>query len=371
MKSVGWATLLSLSVHGALGWAVMRAPVGWFGEAEPYEPIAIEIITPPDPIMPPSEEVEEELAPPAPVPEDALPEDAVAALIEPQMGIPNPDQTGEPVDGVMPEAALPSSIDVPDVTPEEPQPNQPRDPRAMQALLNPANVARGGYVPTGPGPTRRGPPAGLASGGNERPSEADIERQHRDHLRGAAMARPWLTRERPEVQRQPDGSYAYEGHRFRAHIRPDGSVEFEDHGNAQTNGFSASGSFDLTDAIMGASGQDPHAAERDWFMRNTRELRHRLEAEHRVEENTRGLGRLRGRLARVWRTRSRTTGARRRRIFSIWDEMADDATGRRGREVVYAFIRDTIPEGSEDAYTGAELSRLNASRESTARFDPY
>ena len=191
------------------------------------------------------------------------------------------------------------------------------------------------------------------------------------HLRGQAMARPWLARTEPELRRQPDGSLLYDGHRFRARIRPDGSVEFEDHGNAQTNGFSASGSFDLTDAIMGASGQDPHAAERDWFMRRTREVRERLESQYRAEQNAQGLSRLRGRLGRVWATTTRSTGARRRRIFQIWDEMAEDDTGRRGRDIVYAFIRETIPAGSEDAYTESELTRLNGSRESTQRFAPY
>lgn len=371
MKSVGWATLVSLSVHGALGWAVLRAPAGWFGATRSIEPISLELIEPDRPIQPQVEPDEPELPPPLPPPPDAPPPPATAAAtITPRVGMPGPVDPSEPTSTgpAVPEAP---SIDVPDVTPDQPPRVDPRDARAMQVLLNPANVARGGYVPTGPGPSQRGGPAGLASTSGERPSEADIERQHREHLRGQAMARPWLARTEPELRRQPDGSLLYDGHRFRARIRPDGSVQFEDHGNAQTDGFSASGSFDLTDAIMGSAGQDPHAAEREWFMRRTREVRERLEAQHRAQESSAGLARLRGRLQTVWATTSRSPAARRRRIFQIWDEMAEDDTGRRGRDIVYEFVRDTIPAGSEDAYGAAELTQLNSIRDSQQRFDPY
>ncbi len=374
MKSVGWATLVSLSVHGALGWAVLRAPAGWFGASRDIEPISIELIEPPRPVTPLVEPDEPPPEPPPPLPPsepDATPSEDVPAALTPQLGLPGPVDPSEPTatGAAAPDNAPP--VDVPDVSSDQPPRVDPSDARAMQVLLNPANVARGSFVPTGPGPSQRGAAPGLASVSGERPSEADIERQHRDHLRGQAMARPWLARTEPELRRQPDGSLLYDGHRFRARIRPDGSVQFEDHGNAQTNGFSASGSFDLTDAIMGASGQDPHAAERDWFMRRTREVRERLEAQHRAQENAAGLARLRGRLGRVWATTSRSTAARRRRLFDIWDEMAEDDTGRRGRDIVYAFIRETIPAGSEDAYTESELTRLNASRDSRALFDPY
>jgi len=365
---------LSLGVHGALGWAVLRAPAGWLGDPRQVEPLAIEIVEiTPDPVRPPVEEEPPPPLPPAPTEETNVPPDEVAATLTPRLGIPSPLEPTETTDGNLnpnPDT-VPSAIDVPDITPDEPHPRvDTNDRRAMQALLNPSSVAAGGFTPTGPGPSQRGAPAGLATG-TERPSEQDIERQHQEHLRGRAMARPWLARTEPELQRQPDGSLAYEGHRFRAVIRPDGEVVFHDQGNAQTDGFSTSGSFDLTDALMGAAGQDPHAAERDWFMRRTREVRHRLEAAHRSQQNAQGLGRLRAYIAGVWRRTARSTGARRRRIFTVWDEMADDETGRQGRAFILAFIRDNLPAGSEDAYTDAELSRLNARRESTQRFDPY
>ncbi len=368
---------LSLSVHGALGWAVLRAPAGMFGDPRQVEPLAIEIVeTMPDPERPPAEEDEPlPLPPQPPTPEDSpSPPDQVAATLAPRLGLPSPVEPGDPVEGnpnPNTEAAVPSSIDVPDITPDEPHRVDTSDRRAMQALLNPSAVAAGGYTPTGPGPSQRGAPAGLATADTERPSEQDLERQHSGHLRAQAMARPWLTRTEPDLERRADGSLAYAGHRFEAIINPDGSVVFNDRGNAQTNGFSASGSFDLTDALMGAAGQDPHAAERDWFMRRTREVRHRLEAAHRSQQAQRGLVRLRGRLARIWRTTTRSTAARRRRIFTMWDETSEDELGRRARAVVIAFIQDTIPAGSEEAYTESEIASLNARRENTERFAPY
>jgi len=370
MKSVGWATILSLSVHGALGWAVLRAPAGWLSPAEQIEPISIEIIAPPDPTRPPQER--DVRRPPPPNDEPRSPEDQeVAATARPRVGLPSPLDPGqEPSESGAPDDSTPSNIDVPDVTPDDAEP-RPLNASEMQVLLNPANVARGSYRATGPGPTQRGGPAGLNGGDQrERRTEADIEREHQDHLRGRAMARPWLTRERPELQRQPDGSYAYAGHRFTARIRPDGEVQFEDGGNASYDLATGGGSFDLTDALMGAAGQDPHAAERAWFMRNTRELRHRLEAEHRAEQNTRALRLLRARVGRMWRSGDGTESQRRFRIYSMWRETSDDDVGRGAREVIIAWIRENLPSGSDDAYTASELRQARR-HPSGARFDPY
>ncbi|MBX3274807.1 MAG: hypothetical protein KF729_31375 [Sandaracinaceae bacterium] len=380
MKSVGLAGIISLGVHGVVGLAVVHLPAAWFTTRPMVDPISFEIIesdlraaeAPPDRQIDPEPELP--LPPLPPEPHDEPPPQLAAATLEPRPGPPGPpDPTQTSVVDPGPALPVPPDIDVPSVSREEPPRVDLRDRGAMQALLDPSRVARDGFVPTGPGPSQRGPAAGMngGTGGPDRPSVADIERQHQEHLRGQAMARPWLARTEPQLRRQPDGSLLYDGHRFRARIRQDGSVDFEDHGNASTNGFSASGSFDLTDAIMGAAGQDPHAAERDWFMRRTRDVRHRLEAEHRARETAQALARLRGRLNNVWATTSRTPASRRRRIFQIWEEMADDDAGRRGREVVYAFIREVLPQGGEDAFTDAELTRWNASRASGARFEPY
>ena len=99
MKSVGWATLISLSVHGALGWAVLRAPAGWFGASHPIEPISVEIIESPVEIQPeaqPEEPTPPEPTPlPPPPPEDVAPQQ-VAASLTPRLGLPGPIDPAEP-----------------------------------------------------------------------------------------------------------------------------------------------------------------------------------------------------------------------------------------------------------------------------------
>lgn len=369
LKGVGWATIASIGLHGALAWAVLRAPVGSWGDrlTEP-DAISIEVVTPEQPEQPTPPEPRIEPPPEEQVPPDEVP----AALSERPLGEPNPRPGSEdPSASTVQPDSVPSTIEVPEVN-QEPQQREmtEEERRRVTALINPANAARSSFTVTGPGPSRTGPAAGLGTG-DTGPSERDIEASLSAGLRRQAMAREYLSRTEPELHRQADGSYAYSGHRFTARIRPDGSVEFDDTPNVQTNGFSASGSWDLNDALMGANGQDTNFYERQWFMRHTEELRARLEAEHRREQMGSALRRLPGRLARIWGTTSRSYAARRRRIFSIWDEMAEDSTGERARRIVIGFIRETLPEGSENAYTEREIARLNASRESTEEFTPY
>ncbi len=377
LKGVGWATVVSVALHATAAWMVLRAPVGSFGahEVEP-DSVEIDIVAPPIPEVqePPVAEPEPEALEPEPEP---LPDDAVvppptpAAQIERPRGEPSPNVGGEP-GAVGAGEPVPSTIEVPQVTPDAPRPETDAERRRrLQALLNPASVARGGFVATGPGPSRTGPPAGLGGTGDPGPSEAEIEANLSAGLRREALARAYLARTEPELTREPDGSLAYRGHRFTARIRPDGSVSFEDSPNVQTNGFSTSGTMDITEAFMNAGGQDPHFAEREWFMRHTREVRERLEDEHRAQQMSASLRGLRGRLSRILATTSRTYAARRQRIFSIWDDMAEDSDGARARRIVIRFIREELPQGSENAYTDAEIDRLNATRESTEAFAPY
>lgn len=85
----------------------------------------------------------------------------------------------------------------------------------------------------------------------------------------------------------------------------------------------------------------------------------------------------------VWRDPSLPPAARRRQIFTLWDECGDPTgsqTGtdelraqaaREARGRVEALIRMLAPPGSPERFTDAELAELNARRRSRARFDPY
>ena len=58
-------------------------------------------------------------------------------------------------------------------------------------------------------------------------------------------------------------------------------------------------------------------------------------------------------------------------IFDLWDESSEGEDGTAARRLVIEFIVETLPQGGPDAYPADELARLNASRESTLRFNPY
>jgi hypothetical protein len=341
----------------------VTGPAGWGIEEQP-EPIEIDILTNPEPREPEEERV---VAPERSIqPSPELERDPVRTR-EPQHVPSNRE-----VDAPAPMVEAPSVM-APDVRVEEPSNRDPeQDRRRLGVLLNPSNVAINSFrlEGPGPGPSMPGPPAGLGTSHGR--SEAEIERDLRNSLRAQAGTKAHITRERLDVQRRADGTYVHSGHRFTAVIQRNGEVVFQHRPDVQDTGrIEAAGRFDLGDMAMRASGQNPHRAEEERFMRDTEELRMRLEREFQAEQMERALRALRGRLARVWATSDRTAEARRRRIFGIWDDVDDGEAGREARAIIIGFIQDTIPSGSEDAYTSDELTRFNASRVSREEFRPY
>jgi hypothetical protein len=51
--------------------------------------------------------------------------------------------------------------------------------------------------------------------------------------------------------------------------------------------------------------------------------------------------------------------------------MSGDEVGARGRRTILDYVRRNMPQGSEDAYTNAELTELNIERVQSDRFAPY
>lgn len=355
---------LSAVAHVVLVGAALALSVntGWGAESQP-DPIAIELLTTTERRDPPDERVVAPEHPSLPQPRA----DEVPARDHRN----TPPSSREITSSEQLEVEAPS-IMAPEVRVEEPanrEPSTEEQQRRMQVLLNPANVARAGWRVDGQGPTMPGPPAGL---GRDRPrSEREIEAELGGGLRAEAMTKRHITRTEPQFRRRSDGSLQHEGHRFVAVIDPCGHLTFQDRPGISTNGFSASGTFDLGDLAMQGAGQDPYAAERNWVDEHTRDMRDEMEGRCRTREAEQGLARLRGRLVREWATAGRTPEARRRRIFGIWDEMEPGDAGREARDIVLRFIRDTIPQGSEDAFTPQEIARFNASRESREEFRPY
>ncbi|MBX7194267.1 MAG: hypothetical protein K1X94_19585 [Sandaracinaceae bacterium] len=368
IRRSGGAFATSIGAHVVIVAVLLALPRGWVQheitgqiEIEIVEPTTVEVPPEPDPIEP----MPEPLAPTAP--QRAETTDPVrtpqGAVIQPTTG------AIEPLGGG-------ASIQMPTVGAEPPQGTEidPTERQRIAALVAPGAAASSWVVAGAEGPSQPSGPAGLgATGGRPRiATEAEVEGQLSGHLRGTAMARPWLSRTEPTLVPRPDGSLEYRGHAFTARIAPDGAVTFSDRDAVQADEMLQGGParFDLTDMAMRGAGQDPYAAEREWFMDHTEEVRARLETEARSRERDAALRGVPGRLAAIW-NQERPAFLRRRAIFRMWDDCDEEGDGLNVRRQVMDFIRSEIPQNSPDAFTVEELRRLNGERDSTMEFDPY
>jgi hypothetical protein len=272
-----------------------------------------------------------------------------------------------PVRGVAHPAGPVSTTAADEAASVEIAPTEPSEPSAVTIDLSPRAVALAAAEGTAPADV---PPS----------REAAIEVALDETLRAAAMTKQHLsTRPPPRLRHRRDGSYAYDGLGFEATIGPDGTVVFaERHARLQGPGIDeVTGElhllrvpFDLNDEVMRARGDDPYAAERAWFLRETEALRDRMQDGALVREAGAVAGMLEPRLDRVWSSGG-PGEARRRQLFELWDDCADDAVGAVARRAIEAFIRRCLPAGSADAYPAAEVAALNARRVTGTPFAPY
>lgn len=360
----GAAVLLSLGLHGLAAAVFLTLPREARLEPVELRPLTFEVLEAPAP-HPDDPTEAPRIDDPTPAPREAAPSPRPAALGR-------TPRRERPTTVALVEAGPPAPVEATPVAPApgpaEPTPGPPALTAAQRRLLAPSAVARSFYVPEGPGPSRRGPPASATLPGAEAPDEAALEAMHSGFLAARARARDWITRTRAEPRRQPDGTWTYDGHAFRAVIHPDGRVVF-----AQRDAVSLEREFDLSSGRfdLDALFSDVYRYERQRFLDDTEALRGRLEAEHRARTNADALRRLPGRLELLWTRGTRSAAARRRAIFELWDQADDDDTGRRARAIVERWVRERLPAGSDDAFGDAELARLNATRESAAPFAPY
>lgn len=373
-RRVPLAVLISLAVHGAIvaygaSLPTTRSMVEALrGDVEiEFTPSTLEADPLPPETLPPE--------PTAPLPEQPRHVDSTpSSSAEPSATELAPGAVGTPSGGV--ESPLGPPIALPTVGSETPAgPIDPTERQRLAALVAPGRVASSFVVESAPGgPSQASGPAGLAVTGG-RPTirgEAEVEQSLSGGLRRQAMDRPWTTRTHPELVQRPDGTLEYRGHAFTARIAQDGSVRFSDRGGIQADEMLQGGParFDLTDLAMQGRGQDPYAAERQWFMDETEEVRERLETAAREQERTQALQRAPGRIAQIWSGAS-PAFVRRRRLFQEWDSCEEEGDGVTVRRQIVQFIRENLPSGSADAFTTEELRRFNAERESHAEFDPY
>jgi hypothetical protein len=178
--------------------------------------------------------------------------------------------------------------------------------------------------------------------------------------------------ERFPLEKVGTDEYVYKGPQFSAHIRPDGSVSFDDKYIRDFNG--TSGSWDMNDLIMRGKKQDPYRAEKEAFMRATEAQRTEIARRARRAEMAASLAGLSSHLERVWGDRRVPAKDRRATLFELWrdaysGEGDEGDAGARARSIIESFIRNRLPQGSEEAFTDEELATY--ARSSKQHFQPY
>jgi hypothetical protein len=187
-----------------------------------------------------------------------------------------------------------------------------------------------------------------------------------------------------KIQPKAGGEYHYDDTTFEAKINRDGTVEIEDKWIPYPSvGLNEEGELvleiplDLTDTIMRLAGEDPYGYEKRKFLAETQELRGQM-AEAACQENLdASLLEIRPRLDAIWNDRALSLSAKKKKLFSAWDECAEDGaanvlkTSEMIRASILAFINDHLPPTSTLAYSRSDLAALNEKRTSKAVFDPY
>ena len=165
---------------------------------------------------------------------------------------------------------------------------------------------------------------------------------------------------------------------FSAVLGADGSIVFVDHsfGGGATL-LLAWVSFDVTDAVMRSADQDPYLMQKIRIMDATRGERMAVRERHDRVVMRRALDDLPVYLEAVWQQTAWTPAIRRRILFALWDEAAEEgnellvAGGAEARATIERFIAHRIPPGHRHAFTGGELTELNRVRTSRHTFAPY
>jgi hypothetical protein len=182
-------------------------------------------------------------------------------------------------------------------------------------------------------------------------------------------------RERPQLKRRSDGSYAHDGHVFSAVVHPDGQVEFTDKGSEaelHPSLVPVQVAFDVNDFVERAvSGRELYSAEKQWFLEQTRELREQLATDARrreLQESNRALERT---LQNVLGDRALSRAQKHDAVFLLWQDCGEDGQAKATRKVVNSFVKRYMPKDSEEGFLADELEHFNATRKGLQKFEPY
>jgi hypothetical protein len=137
------------------------------------------------------------------------------------------------------------------------------------------------------------------------------------------------------------------------------------------------GQFDATDALMRNHGIDPYLARKLKFLDATRDERVQLGNLNRAEQLAHASQLMQRNLDALWTSPRLDLAAKKRALFELWDECAEDGDAslvqgaEDARQLVIDFIRAHVPAGSAGAYTPSELAELARHQQSKAGFQPY
>jgi hypothetical protein len=173
---------------------------------------------------------------------------------------------------------------------------------------------------------------------------------------------------------------------YDAHILEDGRLAIDDRflrtglSNDPITGPRAGASFDVGDTLMrlftDKPGLDPYLSDKLDLLHETFAQRVELRREYNKQTMGRALDALPQYLSAVWDAPGWDLPTKRRILFALWDECAEDGDaqivdgGHAARNTITTFIGQWLPEGSEHGYTNDELSGFNQMRTSRLAFAP-
>lgn len=181
--------------------------------------------------------------------------------------------------------------------------------------------------------------------------------------------------EEAKQEKKTKSTRQHEASAWSARIKRNGTVKLEDNPlfALSPTGFTT----DLTDVVMRLRGDSLYDAQKRKFLNETREMREEMAREAKHENLAQALVEIRDRLNAVWNDTELSLIEKKKRLFEIWDECAEDDseevrnTTMMIRVSISTFINNKLAQNSEGAYSNEELLELNNNSSSKARFLPY
>lgn len=170
-------------------------------------------------------------------------------------------------------------------------------------------------------------------------SESGTEDEPANYFEGVGKKRYLSVREPPKLRRHRDGTHHYQGHAFKAIVKPDGSVTFDD---GYDQGVTVR--FDITELMMRRHGEDPYRVEKNWFLEGTSELRQKLFERWQQKQTLIALRELRTRLLLISEDESLTDREKAARVVAMFRDTADNDAGASARTVIAEFVAERMPE---------------------------